>query len=145
MQQQLDNKERYLMELKESYANLQNSTSKQNDQLSEKFSKERKEMNERVEQLTAEISKRERSILSLENIKDGLTQQINNKEQALNELKGDSQKEKLSQIAKIEELKQKYDKSMDELTQSKIDFEREKALKDQKLTFQEQRIKEYHD
>jgi len=37
------------MELKESYANLQNSTSKQNDQLSEKFSKERKEMNERVE------------------------------------------------------------------------------------------------
>ena len=83
--------------------------------------------------------------MSLENIKDGLTQQINNKEQALNELKGDSQKEKLSQIAKIEELKQKYDKSMDELTQSKIDFEREKALKDQKLTFQEQRIKEYHD
>ena len=34
---------------------------------------------------------------------------------------------------------------MDELTQSKIDFEREKALKDQKLAFQEQRIKEYHE
>ena len=34
---------------------------------------------------------------------------------------------------------------MDELTQSKIDSEREKALKDQRLTFQEQRIKEYND
>jgi hypothetical protein len=34
---------------------------------------------------------------------------------------------------------------MDELTQSKINFERDKALKDQKLVFQEQRIKEYND
>jgi hypothetical protein len=33
-------------------------------------------------------------------------------------------------ISKIEELKQKYDKAMDELTQNKIDAEREKALKD---------------
>lgn len=72
MQQQLDNKERYLIELKESYANLQNNANKQNDQISEKFSKERKEMNEKIEHLTAEISKRERTILSLENAKDGL-------------------------------------------------------------------------
>jgi len=42
-------------------------------------------------------------------------------------------------------LKQKYDQAMDELTQSKINFERDKALKDQKLVFQEQRIKEYND
>jgi uncharacterized coiled-coil protein SlyX len=34
---------------------------------------------------------------------------------------------------------------MDELTQNKINFEREKALKDQRLAFQEQRIKEYND
>ena len=36
---------------------------------------------------------------------------------------------------KIEDLKLKYDQSMDELTQTKINFEREKALKDQRLTF----------
>jgi len=34
---------------------------------------------------------------------------------------------------------------MDQLTQTKIDMEREKALKDQRISFQEQRIKEYHD
>lgn len=34
---------------------------------------------------------------------------------------------------------------MDELTQGKIEYEREKALKDQRLTFQEQRIKEYNE
>jgi len=33
-------------------------------------------------------------------------------------------------ITKIEDLKLKYDQAMDELTQSKINFEREKALKD---------------
>jgi hypothetical protein len=35
--------------------------------------------------------------------------------------------------AKIEDLKKKFDSSMDDSTQAKIDFEREKALKDQKL------------
>jgi hypothetical protein len=40
-------------------------------------------------------------------------------------------------IAKVEDLKTKYDQSMDENTQNKINYEREKALKDQKITFQE--------
>jgi hypothetical protein len=85
--------------------------------------------------LTAEISKRDRTILSLENQKDGLNSQINTKEKSLDEIRQESQNEKTSLIQKIEDLKQKYDLSMDELTQSKINFEREKALKDQKITF----------
>jgi len=40
--------------------------------MSEKFNRERKELNERLEQLTSEISKRDRTILSLENQKEGL-------------------------------------------------------------------------
>lgn len=85
--------------------------------------------------MTAEISKRDRTILSLENQKDGLNSQINTKEKSLDEIRQESQNEKTSLIQKIEDLKQKYDLSMDELTQSKINFEREKALKDQKITF----------
>ena len=38
-------------------------------------------------------------------------------------------------MTKIEEMKSKYDSAMDELTQNKINAEREKALKDQRLTF----------
>ncbi len=34
---------------------------------------------------------------------------------------------------------------MDQLTTVKIDMEREKDLKDQRISFQEQRIKEYHE
>jgi hypothetical protein len=103
---------------------------KQNDAQSEKFARERRELNEKVEILTSEVSKRERAILSLENQKDALINQINNKDKIMDELRADSQKEKINLISKIEELKQKYDKAMDELTQNKIDAEREKALKD---------------
>lgn len=112
--------------------------------MNEKFTRERKELNERLEQLTSEISKRDRTILSLENQKEGLITSISTKEKSIDELRQESQNEKSSLIQKIEDLKQKYDHSMDELTQSKIHFEREKALKDQKITFQEQRIDDYN-
>ena len=62
---------------------------------------------------------------------------IKNKEKALDETKNEILGEKKTLIAKIEEIKQKYDQAMDELTQNKINAEREKALKDQRLTFQE--------
>jgi SMC interacting uncharacterized protein involved in chromosome segregation len=80
--------------------------------------------------LSMEISKRDRAILSLENAKDSLANQIEGKDKANDELRGDLQSEKVQLHQKIEELKAKYDNTMDELTQSKINFEREKALKD---------------
>jgi adenylate kinase family enzyme len=91
------------------------------------------------------VSKRERAILSLENQKDGIAGQMKGKDKLVEELRQEVQAEKAALTTKIEDLKLKYDQSMDELTQTKINFEREKALKDQRLTFQEQRIKEYHD
>ena len=39
---------------------------------SDKFSKERKELTEKVEQLTSEVAKRERAIVSIENQKESL-------------------------------------------------------------------------
>ena len=65
--QQLESKEKQLNDLKENYNNLQNNANKQNDHQAEKFSKERRDLNDKVENLTAEISKRERTILSIEN------------------------------------------------------------------------------
>ena len=52
------------------------------------------------------------------------------KDKQVDEVKQEAQAEKVSLMAKIEDLKLKYDQSMDELTQTKINFEREKALKD---------------
>lgn len=52
-------------------------------------------------------------------------------------MRQEGQGEKSSLIQKLEDLKTKYDQVMDEATQGKINYEREKALKDQKITFQE--------
>lgn len=43
---------------------------------------------------------------------------------------------------KIEQIRSKHQESLDDLTQRKIEFERDKALKAQQLQFQEQRINE---
>ena len=67
LQERLEAKERQVAELKENYNNLQNNSSSAHDKLTEKFTKERRDMNERSEQLTSEGSKRDRTILSLEN------------------------------------------------------------------------------
>lgn len=92
-------------------------------------------MSEKIEQLSNEVSKRERAILSLENQKESMASQMKSKEQSLDDTKNEILGEKKALVAKIEEMKQKYDSAMDDLTQNKINAEREKALKDQRLTF----------
>lgn len=46
------------------------------DQLSEKLNKERKELTDKVDALTSEITKKERLSTTLENQKDALLQQV---------------------------------------------------------------------
>ena len=105
--------------------------------MGEKFSRERRDLNDRIDQLTADVSQRERSMLQLENQKDSLKEQLITKERALEEQREDSLKEQKANVDKIEDLKAKYERAMDDLTQSKINFERDKALKEQKISFQE--------
>jgi hypothetical protein len=73
--------------------------------MSERFNRERKEMNDRIEQLTLENTKRDRAILSLENQKDTLSNQLHGRDKANDEMKGDYQSEKITLQQKIEELK----------------------------------------
>ena len=80
MQQSIDSKDKYLAELKDNYSYLQEQTNKQNDMQSEKFATERRELTGKVEHLTSEVARRERSIVSLENQKEGLINQIKNRD-----------------------------------------------------------------
>jgi SMC interacting uncharacterized protein involved in chromosome segregation len=57
--------------------------------MSERFNRERKETSEKIEQLSMEVSKRDRAILSLENSKDSLKTQIEGRDKTNEELKGD--------------------------------------------------------
>ena len=85
--------------------------------------------------MTAEVSRRERSMLQLENQKDSLKEQLLSKEKSLEEMRTDASKDAAGQADKIDDLKSRFDKAVDELTQNKINFEREKALHEQKITF----------
>lgn len=64
------------------------------------------------------------------------------KERALTEARTEAAAEKQELNDKVESLRQRHGETLDELTQKRIEFERDKALKSQQLQFQEQRIAE---
>lgn len=59
--------------------------------------------------------------------------QLDSKDKLVKELRVEGQSEKNEMGDKIESLKSKNQGALDELTQKKIEFEREKALKNQQL------------
>jgi hypothetical protein len=96
----------------------------------------------KVEKTAQELTRKERQVTTLENQKESLTQQLHQREKALQEARQEMLAEKAEMNDKIEALRAKNSETLDELTQRKIEFEREKALKTQQLQFQEQRITE---
>ena len=62
--------------------------------MSDRYNRDRKEMSEKLENMTLEISKRDRAILSLENAKDTLKAQLDGRDKTNEELKSDLQNEK---------------------------------------------------
>ena len=67
LQERLESTSRQLEEAKQNIVNNQHNASQYAEAAAEKFSKERREFNERMEQLQSDSSRRERSILQLEN------------------------------------------------------------------------------
>ena len=64
------------------------------------------------------------------------------KDKQLQQYREEGRQEKNEMNDKIEAMRLKHSETLDELTQKKIEFERDKALKSQQLQFQEQRITE---
>lgn len=60
----------------------------------------------------------------------------------MSEIRNELSAEKGEMQEKIETIRLKLSETLDELTQKKIEFERDKALKTQQLQFQDQRINE---
>jgi hypothetical protein len=67
----------------------------------------------------------------LENNVEALNTQANQKINVIETLKAELQQEKSEAGAKFSHFKSKLDESEDNATQNRIDFERERALKDQ--------------
>jgi chromosome segregation ATPase len=141
-QQQIETLEMYLSETKDALNKIQASSSAQLEQQLDKFNEERRELIAKIEKLTADLTRKERQITTLENQKETLTQQMGQKEKQLQQYREEGSQEKNEMNDKIEAMRLKHSETLDELTQKKIEFERDKALKSQQLQFQEQRITE---
>jgi hypothetical protein len=72
-------------------------------------------------------------VTTLENQKESMIQQIAQKEKQLQQGRDEGAQEKTDMNDKIEQLRLKHSETLDELTQKKIEFERDKALKAQQL------------
>jgi septal ring factor EnvC (AmiA/AmiB activator) len=71
-----------LIETKESLNKLQAMSSSHLEQQLDKFNEERKELISKIEKLTSELTRKERTITTLENQKESLTVQLSQKEKA---------------------------------------------------------------
>lgn len=71
----------------------------------------------------------------MENQKESAMQQLTQREKLLQQAREEGAIEKAEMNDKIEGLRGKQSETLDELTQKKIEFERDKALKTQQLQF----------
>ena len=98
--------------------------------MQEKFNVERKEMLQKIDKITLELAQKERTIHSLETQKEAQLQQIASKDKTIAEIRQEIYNEKGQSNEKMESLRQKMQETLDELSAKKIEYERERALRD---------------
>jgi hypothetical protein len=93
-----------------------------------------------MEQQNRMMTEKDREIAIIKNRSEQAFSEVEKKNQLLEELKGETGDEKARMVDKIETLNEKLNTVSDELMQKKLDFGRENALKEQQLTFKQQRV-----
>ena len=99
-------------------------------------------MADKFEVLTQKINTKDRAITTLENYKDSVTSTLQQKDKQLETLRVEFSHERTEFSEKLSSLKKKYEKKEDELTQKKIEFERDAALQKQSIVFTEQKAQD---
>ena len=100
----------------------------QMDQQQENFNLERRELVDKVEQVTQRCNTKDRQITTLENFKDSLTQTTQQKDKTIESMRAEFANEKRDLLEKLDNLKKRLEIKEDENTQRKIESEREQAL-----------------
>jgi hypothetical protein len=78
--------------------------------------------------MTQKANTKDRQITTLENYKDSLTQTVAQKDKQMEALRNEFQEEKRDILEKLDRIKKRLEVKEDELTQMKIENERENAL-----------------
>lgn len=135
--QQLEALDKYLQETKDTISSINQTHQQQIEQLQDNFNIERRETTDKLEQLTQKNNTKDRQITTLENYKESLTLSMQQKDKTIETMRNEFQNEKRDLLEKHDKLKKRLELKEDELTQKKIENEREHALQNQKIVFTE--------
>ena len=127
-QQKIETLESYLGETKASLNNIHSLNSASMEQQLDQFNKERKLLMEKIENMTVELTRKERELTTLENVRDSLSGQLHTKERNEQTVRAEVLSEKTAMNEKIEALRQKNAEMNDEIMAKRLEYGRESAL-----------------
>jgi chromosome segregation ATPase len=142
-QKTIETLEKYVKETRENLLTLQSTNSSNIEHQIISFEKERKNLLDKVEKISADLSKKEKEYLTVSQQKDYIEHSLRKKEAQLENLRKESLAEKETMNSKLEESKSKLQRLSDELLEKKIDFGREVALAKQQNEFLSKRLEDY--
>ena len=143
--QKIEQLEQYIKEMKETLQNLQSANNTAIEAQNAAFAKERQQMMEKIENITKDLTRKDREIVTYETKLQSFGEQLKKKEKASEDKAKEQQEEKNDYNNKLEELRLKNQQLNDELMQRKLDYGRESALMKQQIEFQNKKIDELKD
>ena len=103
------------------------------DKQKEAFMSEKKELVEKIENITSELNKVDRENSNLNQTKEQIAYKLKQKQDEFDGLKEETSTQSEKITADIETIKAKLSETNDELVKEKLGTERETALTDQKI------------
>lgn len=104
----VENLEKLLKETKENLVLAQNNTNSSLEQQMNSFTNERRNLQDKIDLLSIEINKKDKELNNSEQLKLQLTQNLQKKENQLENIKKDYIEEKSTVLKKLEETKERY-------------------------------------
>ena len=140
--QKIESLEMFIKENKDQIEVMQRLNHQAIEQYQEKFNQERTALMNKNEQLTSEISSKDRELSIITYKKEQTDAQLLSKTEETKEAKAEIDNQKIIFLKKIDELKQSNKTLSDDLVEIKSDFKREAALAQQEIEFKAIRIAE---
>lgn len=126
--QKIESLEENLKETKCSLSRMQELQAEALETQKGNYTSERKELLEKIDQLQQKVTEKEREFSQIQNTSDNTASKIKSKDKELEEIKAEFNTEKTSLNEKIDELREKYSNTSDELVKAQLGNERESAL-----------------
>ena len=147
--QKIEHLQGSLKDAKDSLSQYQRSSSSMLDQQLVKFSDERQNLHDKIDNLISEISNRDRQITIYENKNEAMLNQVRHLEEQIENVKQDSlldcdqlKKRMINLNQEIDSLRDTNQTLKDDIIKQQLDFTRKEAIINQKIEYKESKINE---